>query len=308
VALGAGKPTHAAVRAARELARAGSCDWTEVHVYDPVEEARRRGLDDPDAFETRAALEQALANEMVPRFAAERGEPEGAPGEGHAALPRVTRFVALPSRGEIAETLAEFAEETGADLVVLGTGGPSARRRGSGVAAAALPLVATNSLVVPPLRAEPRAPQRVRVALVATDLSEAGKRALEFAFALLPPATELVLLHVDLPPQQPSGWIMGYPPVAMPTDEERRAKRAQAEAELEELAGRRPEGALTARVEVVDASDVTEAILAAAERHEADLICLGTHHHGRVASALIGSVARTVARRSIRPVLLVPVE
>ena len=117
-----------------------------------------------------------------------------------------------------------------------------------------------------------------------------------------------MLLHVDVPVPLPTGWIMGHHPGTPPTPDERRMNRVLAQARLEELSRTGNGRAFEALVEVVEASDVPRAILEAAERHEADLVCLGTHHHGRVATALIGSVARTVARRSSRPVLLVPDE
>ncbi len=302
VALGSGKPTQAAVRAAEGLAKLGACERTEVHVYDPREEARRRGLADPESPETRARLEAALARELPPRFGQDPG-----PSSGH--------FVALATRGDAAETLAEFVEEHGAALLVVGTHRHGALRRrffGS-VSYSLLPMVETNVLVVPPRLAEvaevvPGVPRRVKRALVATDLSATGNRAIELALGLLPASCQLVLLHVDVPPELPSGWIMGYHPKAMPTPGERRMKRALAEAELQKLAQGSREGTLETVIDVVEASDVPRAILEAAERHEVDLVCLGTHHHGRVASALIGSVARTVARRSLRPVLLVPSE
>jgi nucleotide-binding universal stress UspA family protein len=297
LALGSGKPTQAAVRAAEGLTKLGRCALTEVHVYDPLEEARRRGLADPESSEVRGRIENALARELPPRFGQEA---------------RGGRFVALPARGQVAETLAEYVGELEADLLVLGTHRHGALRRrffGS-VSYGVLPMVETNVLVVPP-RAEAAAPgtlRRVRRALVATDLSDTGNRAVEMALGLVPEGCQLVLLHVDVPPELPSGWIMGYHPGAHPTPGERRMKRALAEAELEKLAAAGRGRALETVFEVVESSDVPRAILEAAERHEADLLCLGTHHYGRVASALIGSVARTVARRSTRPVLLVPVE
>ncbi len=297
VALGTGKPTRAAVKAALGLVKLGACALSEVHVYDPLEEARRRGLEDSESPEIRARLEQALAHELPRRTAAEDSAAEA-------------RFVPLPSRGQVAETLAEFAAETEADLLVLGAHRHGALRRrllGS-VSYTVLPMVETNVLVVPPElgAVEPGVPRPVRRALVATDLSETGNRAVVLALGLLPAGSQLVLLHVDVPPQYPSGWIMGYHPTVMPTPTERRMKRTLAEAEMEKLVRGRRDGALETLVEVIEASDVPGAILEAAERHEVDLLCLGTHHHGRVASVLIGSVARSVSRRSTRPVLLVP--
>jgi nucleotide-binding universal stress UspA family protein len=300
LALGTGKPTRAAGEVARGLAKLGELVVTEVHVYDPLEEARRRGLELTESLETRLEIESSLARELPPRVGAET------PGEGR-------RFVALGSRGHVAETLAEFVDEQRFDLLVLGANrhGALGRRFFGSVSYGVLPLVQANVLLVPPraVKARPEAgasPRRVQRILVATDLSEVGNRAVGMALGLLPEGGQLVLLHVDVPVELPSGWIMGYHPGIQPTPGERRLKRSLAESELETLARTETGRPFESLVEVVEASDVPRAILEAAERHEVDLVCLGTHHYGRVASALIGSVARTVARRSTRPVLLVP--
>jgi nucleotide-binding universal stress UspA family protein len=297
LALGTGKPTRAAGEVVRALGKLGEMVVTEVHVYDPMEEARRRGLDHPENPETRNTIESALARELPPRAGL---DPQG-------------RFVILPSSGHVAETLTEFVDEERFDLLVLGAHRHGALRRrffGS-VSYGALAMVETNVLVVPPkvVAATQAATLRpVRRILVATDLSETGNRAAELAFGILPEGGQLVLLHVDVPVELPSGWIMGYHPGLQPTPGERRLKRTLAEAELEKLSNAKSVRPCETLVEVLESSDVPGTILEAAERHEVDLICLGTHHYGRVASALIGSVARTVARRSTRPVLLVPNE
>ncbi|NOT32325.1 MAG: universal stress protein, partial [Planctomycetes bacterium] len=300
LALGLGKPTRVAIEAVKGLTKLGSCALTEVHVYDPLEEGRRRGLGDAESPEVRGQIEGALARELPPRL-------------GQTVRTESKRFIALPSRGHVAETLTEFVEEESADLLVLGAHRHGALRRrffGS-VSYGVLAMVETNVLIVPPkaVQASPaRPPRRVQRVLVATDLSEVGNRAVELALGLLPEGGQLVLLHVDVPLEPPSDWIMGYPPAVQTTPGERRMKRALAEGELEKLARSGGARALETQVEVVESSDVARAILEAAERHEVDLVCLGTHHYGRVTSALIGSVARTVARRSPRPVLLVPNE
>ncbi|WP_269744534.1 universal stress protein [Stigmatella aurantiaca] len=46
-------------------------------------------------------------------------------------------------------------------------------------------------------------------------------------------------------------------------------------------------------------------IAQAAERHGADLICMGTHGRTGLARAVMGSVAQAVMARSDRPVLMV---
>jgi len=297
LALGGGQPTHAAARAAQALCKLGSCTLSEVHVYDPRAEARRFGLGDPESSKVRGEIESLLARELPGRY-------------GPSGL-QAARFVALATHGDVAETLAEYASEQRADLVVLGThqrGAVRRRFRGS-VSYGVLPMVDANVLIVPQPKDEvvPPAPVRpVRRALVATDLSATGNRGVQLALSLLPPGGQLVVLHVDAVNEPPSDWIMGYPPAVRPSPDERKMRRSLAEAELVKLAEERSEGGLETLIEVVEASDVPSAILEAAERHQVDLVCLGTHHHGRVASALLGSVARAVARRSTRPVLLVP--
>lgn len=46
-------------------------------------------------------------------------------------------------------------------------------------------------------------------------------------------------------------------------------------------------------------------ILAYAKRHAVDVIVLGTHGRGRLATTLLGSVADTVVRRASCPVMIV---
>ncbi len=53
-------------------------------------------------------------------------------------------------------------------------------------------------------------------------------------------------------------------------------------------------------------TDVATLLEQAAEDVDAGLIVVGTHGHGGVTSALMGSVARALCHRSHRPVLVVP--
>jgi len=48
-----------------------------------------------------------------------------------------------------------------------------------------------------------------------------------------------------------------------------------------------------------------EAILEQAEEMDCDLVVMGTHGHGILGDAMIGSVSRRVLRRSKKPVLVV---
>jgi len=292
LALGTGQPTLAAARAAQRLCKLGPCKLEEVHAYDPVHEARRMGLADPSSPQTRERIESSLARSLP----------------GRSLTPDAT-FKALPARDEVVETLTEYAEEHLVDLLVVGShhhGGMHRRVFGStsyGLVAS----VESNVLVVPTVSEESEArPRReTRRILVATDLSPTGNAALDVALGLAPQGAHVVLLHVDVPPDLPSGFIMGYHPSAYSGTGERKLKRALTESELEKLTtGADPSIEFVVDTQVSD--DVPRAILEAAERHSADLVCMGTHRYGRLASTLIGSVARSVARRSKVPVLLVP--
>ena len=61
-------------------------------------------------------------------------------------------------------------------------------------------------------------------------------------------------------------------------------------------------------VDVLEGPDVAEALLQAAQRLDADVLCVGTH--GRTGGkTAMGSVARTLTARADRPVLVVrPIE
>ncbi|WP_240357158.1 MULTISPECIES: universal stress protein [Myxococcus] len=56
---------------------------------------------------------------------------------------------------------------------------------------------------------------------------------------------------------------------------------------------------------VLTGDDVAEVIAQAAERHDVDLLCLGTHGRGGVGRLVLGSVARRVMARSARPAVTV---
>lgn len=295
VALGAGRSSARAAQLAAELTRIGPCELLEVHVYDPRREAQRRGFAFADDPETRNAIERTLAREL----------PEGS----GRAVPDRARFVALPASGHVAEALAAFVEKERADLVVVGTRGRGAlERRFLGSVAYALLGLAGSSVLIArerrtaPLAPAPRTPPRIQRILAATDFSESGNRAVDYALALLPQGGQLVLLHVLARPL----WAdMTLVPDAQRTAEQRRTDRGLAQAELRSLIPAPVQNA-EIEAEVVEANEVTEAILQAAERHGSDLVVLGRSGRGGPAAALIGSSARAVARRSPRPVVLVP--
>ncbi len=286
LALGRGASTVRALQTASELRRLGPCEVAEAHVYDPQREAGRLGLRDFEGPEARRMIESTLARELTERF----------PGEVQCQV----RLVASSTPGHVAEVLSEFAESERADLVVAGARGRGALRRrflGS-VSYGLVGLSAGNVLVAHeptvPKAGVPRVAASVRRVLAATDLSESGNRVVDYALAVLSGGGQLTLLHV-LPP----AYALLHGP------EESRLDRSLAQAELRKLLPAQT-SATEVEVEVVEGDDVSLAILQAAERDGVDLVILGRHGRGQIAGALMGSVARAVAGRSPRPVLLVP--
>lgn len=67
-----------------------------------------------------------------------------------------------------------------------------------------------------------------------------------------------------------------------------------------------PEGGLPSEEIVVTQGDTVDCICQEAEARQVDLIIMGYHRRGRIEDAIIGSVSRSVLRRSKVPVLLVP--
>ena len=58
-------------------------------------------------------------------------------------------------------------------------------------------------------------------------------------------------------------------------------------------------------VRLVESSDAAKAIVEAAARFDADLVCIGTHGRSGLAAAVLGSVAQAVIAQRPRPVLVV---
>lgn len=287
---------RAAILAA-DLQRLGPCELVEAHVYDPWREAQRLGLGSANDLGTRIKIERVLEHELARHL-------DGAGGEVH--------FVSLTGSGHVADVLVELAEKERADLIVIGSrdrGALERRFRGS-VSYGVLGLAKGNVLVAREDKAAseaqaargPRAPAAVRRVLAATDFSDSGNRAVGYALGLLPPGGQLILLHVL---ERPLFEDMALIPSPLdPSREVRRMDRVLAEAELRKLLP--PQGSPAAEVEAVEATEVSEAILQSAERHDADLVVLGRRHGHGLGAALLGSSARAVARSSSRPVLLVP--
>ncbi len=130
----------------------------------------------------------------------------------------------------------------------------------------------------------------------ATDGSELADGALEHVVALAKAhGSKIVAVHAN---ELLVGRYGGAP---ISSDEpEMREKIAH---QVEELQG----AGFEAELEIRSGShDVATLIARAADDVGADLIVVGTHGHGGLAAALMGSVARGLCHRANQPVLVVP--
>ena len=115
---------------------------------------------------------------------------------------------------------------------------------------------------------------------------------------------ELHLLHVLEP--EPTYTAYGFTPDEFPaihTFQEEARKRAKLK--LEEMLAQLPEGLPAVSAELGEGSPL-QGLVDFIKEKEADLVVLGSHGHGVVASLLIGSVAEGLVRKALIPTLVVP--
>lgn len=272
-------PFEAARDWLKGLRRLGPVELVGARVFWAQEEAVRLGMEHPLGFadvtpELREALEKEAATLVEPL--ADSGKPV-----------RVRCEMGL---GRIADHLVALASEEGVDLLVVGTHHRKALGKLWSVSHHALRL-AKMSVVCVPAKAAARGADvelpPVRTVLVTTDFSELGDRAIAYACSLTPPGGKVYLLHVT-PPQ-----ITPEQVVALRKQLEERVPRAARQ------------GDRKVELEVVAGNNVAAAIIQAAERYMADLICMGTHGRTGVVRAVMGSVAQEVMARCDRPVVMV---
>jgi nucleotide-binding universal stress UspA family protein len=258
------------------LRRYGAVEVVAGRIYWPHEESRRMGLAQLLSFqdvtpELRRALEQEVRTLVTPLEA--QGQPP-------------VRVRLEPGVGRIADHLVALAEEEKVDLLVVG----SHQRRALGklwsVSHHALRL-AKMSVVSVPMTLVARSGEvpipALRSVLVATDFSPAANRAIPHAFSLLPNGGTVYLVTVGEAPRVTE--LRQRLHQLVPRDGDAQGRKVQ--------------------VEVLAGQDVASVLLQAAQRLDADVICLGTHGRSGPKSPVMGSVAREVTARADRPVLVV---
>jgi nucleotide-binding universal stress UspA family protein len=133
--------------------------------------------------------------------------------------------------------------------------------------------------------------------LLAIDGSEYSHRALEYARSLAENyKAALWLVHVF----SHTSDLLGYQDFEKLYAKRKSAGRAVLDEALEKLG----DPSFEVHAELVEGSDA-DAILTLAEKHQADLILMGTRGFGAVKGLLVGSVSRKVIHLADCPVMVV---
>lgn len=207
-----------------------------------------------------------------------------------------------------AAAFLQLAKDREADLLVVGTHQRHGLSRLTNPSFSEQVVVhsKTNVLCVPlrSYHAESTvaSPQSV---LVATDFSGAANNAIRYAVALLPSGGRIRLLHVY---SSPSPSVL--PDLITEKHAEMSAEAARdiaaLGASLDALVEQQPcNPSIHFSTEVVPDHDVAHAICDTAERFGADVICMGTHSRGRLATALLGSTTQALLSKTRRPVCII---
>lgn len=211
------------------------------------------------------------------------------------------RAVARVIHGPASRTLPRHTHDIDADLLVMSTHGHAGEGRHflGGLADSMVRHAETPILLVRPpseLPAAHRPPrfEHVLVPLDGSSLSEAvlpSARHLGRAFR-----SRLTLLRVLTDRR--------WPLHRADEERERAARKAQARAELEEVAGRVKHDWNGAEIAIATNPDAARAILEAADRLGADVIAMATHGRSGLPRLMLGSVADRMLRTSGLPLLL----
>lgn len=269
-------PARAAFEHALALSRANDAELTVVHAVPADQQFRWHGSE-------RAVLMRSL------REAA------------HAAGVRIKESV---QHGNPAAVILLHARARQADLIVLGT---SARtgldRLRFGSVAETVAFDATQPvLVVPPASTANGAAPSLANVLVAVDLGEDSREAVERALAISTDKGRVTVLHV----------IRGTPPESAPrymyylmAPEYQRQLSRDAWRRMQEIVPRHVRAERQVHVRVV-AGDPATAIARVAGEVDAGVVLMGTGGRSAIGRLVFGSTAARLIRTAQRPVLLMP--
>ncbi len=258
-----------------KLRSVAPCDVIATEVYSPSDMTRHYGLP-PMGSSVRhdAELEKLLERDLAKRTS-------GLTGLGELVIrPH-------PGTRHAADHLLDLAEREQASVVITGRHRPVGPFRLESVTETLLHEARMSVLVVPDsVGVQPSSLPSCQRVLAATDLTEAGNEAVRHATALAAAVDgALHLVHVVVAGDR--GW----------------EEEARLASQLRELV---PEGCeLPVSTEVLFAREPATCIATAAERIDADVICVAAHGKGALERFALGSVSRELLGKTQRPVLIV---
>lgn len=262
---------------ASHLPQHGPCEFVVTHLSWPPEEYERLAIDAPMHLDrTHPLVVDVVRRELA--GAAARLEKVGR-----------TEVVVESNMGMTAAAITQVASRERADLLVVGRGSAEGRSWWDQSVSRAVVRNASMSVVcVPEVVHESKLSQQsVTRVLAATDFSIPGNGALAWALAIAPAGGEVMAVHV----------AEGSEPM-----ENENARHLE---QLERLVHSVPSKAKIT-VEVLQGEEAARLISAAAERFDADIVCIGSRGRSGIAKALLGSVSQELLLRCARPVLIVP--
>jgi nucleotide-binding universal stress UspA family protein len=278
--------TDMAVKFVALLGTVGRCEVSAVHLFWAPEEHRRLG------------------------FGGARDLLNVDPAVVHAIKEGLTRHLGdipleiEPHLGNIGDRLAILATQSRADVIVLGAhglSGPGRLLHGS-VSRDALSAAKVSVACVPLPAAQLHATSPAfQSALVATDFSELSEAALALACAAVPTGGTIHVVHVVAPHAQSALQEHDVFAATQGASPDVERARTQLRAWIE-LHAAPPTYSLLPYV--LESRRPAEAIAQAAERLNADLICLGTRGHGALSRTVLGSVTSGLLKETRRPVLI----
>lgn len=147
----------------------------------------------------------------------------------------------------------------------------------------------------------------MKTIVVAVDFSNATTGVLAMASRMASAfGAQLRLLHVVEP--EPSYTAYGFTPDEFPAlhayQEEAKKRAAR---KMEELLAQVSPGLPNASTEILEGAPL-HTLLDYVKEIGADLVVLGSHGHGVIASLLLGSVAEGMVRKAAVPTLIVPAQ
>ncbi len=268
----------------KRLAELGPLKVTAAHIHSAV--------DDSDDLESHQARERDVWDQV------------------HAGLGELPVTVHVrETTGDPRRQFVNLVKEKNPGLVVLGCHQRHGWRRlgSSSFSRRVLAQAMTNALCIPLAeQVLPDSIPSIHRVLVAADLGESTAEQLRRAQGLLTGDGSLCLVHVCHEPERivnPLNASEIYFDHSLATARERR-EAAEKIQNLPNILTHR-EG-VHFQSEIFIDHDIAGTICTAAERFGADVICMGSKGHSRIANALLGSTVQAVLARTHLPVFVIP--